>query len=61
MHTDIYTYKITYENKTESQKSRIKGVRIFQYVTIKAPNIKTALEVFEETFCWEAVKIQKIN
>ena len=57
----MHTYKITYENKAESLKSNIKGVQIFQYVTIKAPNIKTALETFENSFCWEAVKIQKIN
>ena len=57
----MHTYRITYENKTESKKSNIKGVQIFQYTTIKAPNIKTALQVFENTFCWEAVKIQKIN
>lgn len=57
----MHTYKITYENKTESKKSTIEGIRIFQYVTIKAPNIKTALQIFEDSFCWEAVKIQKIN
>lgn len=55
------TYRITYENKIESKKSGIKGVQIFQYCTIKAPDIKTALIAFENEFCWEAVKIQKIN
>lgn len=55
------TYRITYENTTESKKSPIKGVQIFQYVTIKAPDIKTALITFENEFCWEAVKIQKIS
>ena len=55
------TYRITYENKIESKKSGIKEVQIFQYVTIKAPDIKTALITFENQFCWEAVKIQKIN
>lgn len=57
----IHTYKITYENTTESKKSTIKGVQIFQYVTIKAPTILDALQIFEKSFCWEAVKIQKIN
>ena len=55
------TYRITYENTIESKKSTIKGVQIFQYVTIKAPNILSALQIFEDKFCWEAVKIQKIN
>lgn len=55
------TYRITYENTTESKKSTIKGVQIFQYVTIKAPNILSALQIFESEFCWEAVKIQKIS
>lgn len=55
------TYRITYENKTESKKSGIKDIQIFQYVTIKAPDIKTALNTFEKKFCWEAVKIQKIS
>lgn len=55
------TYRITYENPLESKKSTIKGVRIFQYCTIKANDIKTALIAFENQFCWEAVKIQKIN
>lgn len=57
----MFTYRITYENKTESKKSTIKGVRIFQYVTIQAPNILSALIAFESQFCWEAIKIQKIN
>lgn len=57
----IHTYRITYENITESKKSSIKGVQIFQYCTIKAPNICEALNIFNNTFCWEAVKIQKIN
>lgn len=55
------TYRITYENKTESKKSGIKDIQIFQYCTIKANDIKTALQIFENTFCWEAVKVQKIN
>ena len=57
----LHTYRITYENQIESHKSTIKGVRIFQYCTIKAPDIQTALEIFEIKFCWEAVKVQKIN
>lgn len=55
------TYRITYENKIESKKSGKLEIQIFQYCTIKARDIKTALEVFENQFCWEAVKIQKIN
>jgi len=55
------TYRITYQNPIESKKNTIKEVQIFQYVTIKAPDIKTALVTFENQFCWEAVKIQKID
>lgn len=55
------TYRITYENKTESKKSGIKDIQIFQYCTIKAPDICEALKIFNDTFCWEAVKVQKIN
>lgn len=55
------TYRITYENKTESKKSGIKDIQIFQYCTIKANDICEALKIFNDTFCWEAVKIQKIN
>lgn len=55
------TYRVTYENRIESKKSNIKDIQIFQYCTIKAKDIKTALEIFESTFCWEAVKIQKIQ
>lgn len=57
----MHTYRITYENKIESKKSGLKGVQIFQYCTIKAKDIKTALEIFENEFVWEAVKIQKIQ
>lgn len=57
----MHTYRITYENCIESKKSGLKGVQIFQYCTIKAPDIKTALEIFENEFVWEAVKIQKIQ
>lgn len=53
------TYRITYENKAESQK--IEGIKIFQYCTIEAPTIGMALNTFEKQFCWEAVKIQKIK
>ena len=55
------TYRITYENKTESKKSDNKDIKIYQYCTIKAPTILDALQTFEYQFCWEAVKIQKIN
>jgi hypothetical protein len=57
----IHTYRVTYENVTESKKSPIKGVQIFQYCTIKAKDMAQALEIFNNTFVWEAVKVQKIN
>ena len=57
----LHTYRVTYENVTESKKSPIKGVQIFQYCTIKAHDISEAIKIFNDTFCWEAVKVQKIN
>ena len=55
------TYRITYENTIESKKSDNKDIKVYQYCTIKAPTILDALQTFEYQFCWEAVKIQKIN
>lgn len=57
----LHTYRVTYENVTESKKSPINGVQIFQYCTIKAKDMAHAIEIFNNTFCWEAVKVQKIN
>ena len=55
----MITYRVTYENRIEGQK--MANVKVFQYCTIQAPDIKTALTIFESQFCWECVKIQKIK
>ena len=54
------TYRVTYENKIENNKNDNKDIKIYQYCTIKAPTILDALQTFEDQFCWEVVKIQKI-
>lgn len=53
------TYRVTYENPIKSKE--IENIKIFQYCTIIAHDMQTALQIFEDNFCWECVKIQKIN
>lgn len=54
----MHTYRVTYKNPVEVKKTNIE---IYQYCTIKAKNMAHAIEIFDKEFCWEAVKVQKIN